>query len=162
MGDIDGWQVNGKRGYFQHHAYSTGRSRYTCVVKNGEIRARGGSWADRHCSTTWLTSWVSDYFGFNTKSSHITLSPQLEIVFIVVDRSFLFIPVYLYSSAYRPIINTPARRYAGCSRGCPAAFKQGFHLALVLESQHQGEYVDVDWMCSLTVFPEKCTTMVHM
>lgn len=62
-----------------------------------------------------------------------------------MDRSFFFFPVYLYSSAYRLIINIPTRRYAGCSRGCPAAFKHGFHLALVPESQLQKIRVNM-WM----------------
>lgn len=74
------------------------------------------------------------------------VSPVRDLVFIVMDRSFFFFfPVYLYSSTYRLIINTPTRRYAGCSRGCPAAFKHGFHLALVPESQLQKIRVNM-WM----------------
>lgn len=111
-----------------------------------EIRASGGSWVDRHFNCMAHLPSLSDYFGFNTTSSYITLSSQLEILFSLLWTGLSsFFPVYLYSSAYRLIINTPTRRYAGCSRGCPAAFKHGFHLALVPESQHQKIRVNM-WM----------------
>lgn len=160
MGDIDGWQVNGKRGYFQHHAYSTGRSRYTCCQK----------WRDT--SKRWVMG-RQTLFHYMAHLLSLRLFwlqyKELSYHFIspVRDRFHCCGHVFpLYSCLFvffRIQANHQHTHSSLCrSRGCPAAFKQGFHLALVLESQHQGEYVDVDWMCSLTVFPEKCITMVHM
>lgn len=94
---------------------------------------------------------LSDHFGF--KLFHCFASPVRDLVVIVKDRFFFFIPVYLYSSAYKLIINTPTC-YAGCSRGCPAAFKHQTRLSLSswtrnpTASKNQAESVDVDWMCS--------------
>lgn len=124
----------------------------------GEIYARGGSGAERHCSTTGLTSGVFQTILPCKELLYHFASPVRDLVYIVMDRSFFLIPVYLYSFAHRLITNTPTC-HAGCSRGCPCAFKHGLHLAFVTESQcHKiGDYVDVAWK-----FPEKFSIMVHM
>lgn len=109
---------------------------HICVVKN-DGRDTSKRWVKGrqtlfNCMHTFRLFWLQ----YKELLYHF-VSPVTDLVFIVRDRSFFFTRVYLYSSAYRLIINTPTRHYAGCSRGSPAAFKPGFHLALVPESQHQ-------------------------
>lgn len=72
-----------------------------------------------HCSTTCLAICLKLFWHQHQNLLYLFVSPGRDHVFIAMDRSFFFIPVYLYSSVYRLIINTPTHRYAGCSRGCP-------------------------------------------
>lgn len=101
-----------------------------CVVKNTSQRWVMGTQTLINCGSPFRQFWLQ-----YKQLSRQFVSPVRDLVFIVMDRSFFFILVCLYSSAHRLIINTPTRRYAGCSRGCPATFRHGFHFALVPESQ---------------------------
>lgn len=132
MGDIDGWKVNGKTASDVIRTVVGGADPHLFSKMMGEIWARGGSWVDRHCLTAWLTSQVFQTIlvSIQRKLLQCFASPVRDLVFIVMDRFFFFIPVYLYSSAYKLIINTPTCCYAGCSRGCPAAFKHQTRLSL--------------------------------